>query len=94
MKPEDLYSIDLLTLSDIIQCYIKAENEEFDQKMQMLAWQTALLMNSTGNYKKSIKPQDLYTPMEQQHEPEPEENKEELQKELLEAFAGSNVVLT
>lgn len=94
MKPEELYSIDLLILSDIIQCYIKAENEAFDQKMQMLAWQTSLLMNSTGNYKRSIKPQDLYTPMEQVESEENEKSKEALQQELLEAFAGSNIVVS
>lgn len=32
----------------------KTEKEEF-----MLAWQTALLMNATGNYKRAITPEKL-----------------------------------
>lgn len=68
------------------------QEEDFDTKMQMVAWQTALLMNSTGNYKKKIKPVDLYTPLEEKKEQEQkheEKTKEELQQELLSAFAGS-----
>ena len=42
----------------MILSFIKAEEESFDLKMQMLSWQTALLMNSTGNFKKKIKPDD------------------------------------
>lgn len=64
----------------------------------MVAWQTALLMNSTGNFKKKIKPSDLYTPMAEAREEvkmntNKPENKKELQDDLLSAFAGSNIVI-
>lgn len=77
--------------------HMRAEQEAFDEKMQMMAWQTALLMNSTGNFKKKIKPTDLYTPLaeverEQKAEYKPEDKKA-LQEELLSAFAGSDIVI-
>ncbi|HBI7084841.1 TPA: hypothetical protein K8M77_000312 [Clostridium perfringens] len=76
--------------------HIRAEQEAIDSQMQMLAWQTALLMNSTGNFKKKIKPTDLYTPLaeidvKQKVEYKPEDKKA-LQEELLSAFAGSDIV--
>lgn len=40
--------------------YYKRFNLEVDNRMQQLAWQTALIMNSSGNYKKQIKPSQLY----------------------------------
>ena len=63
-------------------------------QMQMLAWQTSLLMNSTGNFKKKIKPSDLYNSMkevEEKKKPENTKTKEELQADLLKAFASSNL---
>lgn len=35
------------------------ESDKFEIQHRLLAWQTALLMNSTGNYKKQIKPEML-----------------------------------
>lgn len=97
LKPWELYDLDLSILGEMILANMKVEEESFDTKMQMVAWQTALLMNSSGNFKKKIKPEDLYTPLaeakkkEKQQEFNPEEKKR-LQDELLSAFAGSNVV--
>lgn len=89
--------MDLAVLGDWIKAHYRAEQEAFDEKMQMVAWQTALLMNSTGNFKKKIKPTDLYTPMAeidrgQRAEYKPEDKKA-LQDELLSAFAGSNIII-
>lgn len=83
----------------MILAQIKADEENLDEKMQIVAWQTALFMNSTGNYKKKIKPTDLYTPMAEVKEQEVEtevtgaEAKKKLQEELLSAFAGSDMVI-
>ena len=84
----------------MILSQVRKEEEEFDMKMQMLAWQTALLMNSTGNYKKRIKPTDLYAP--DNNEAKEQENisgedgvemkKKKLQEELLSTFADSDVI--
>lgn len=40
--------------------------ENFDLEMQRTAWFTSLLMNVSGNLKKRIKPDKLYTPLEKQ----------------------------
>lgn len=82
--------MDLTCLGEWILAVQKAELDELDNDMQKLAWQTALLMNSTGNFKKKIKPSDLYTPMaDVNSKPENKvEDKKKLQEELLEAFAG------
>ena len=37
----------------------KDEADKIEVQQQIVAWQTALLMNATGNYKKQIKPSDL-----------------------------------
>lgn len=84
-------------LWDIIQAHIRLEEEQFDYDMSLLAWQTSLLMNSTGNYKKKIKPDDLYTPMRSMEDESSnragkklaEEEVEQLRNELLEKFANS-----
>lgn len=80
----------------MVLAHTRAEEEAFDMQMIMLSWQTALLMNSTGNYKKKIKPEDLYIPLEKQREQEkvrakgidPEEKKK-LQDELMATFGLS-----
>lgn len=88
----------MVVLGDCIEANIRAEEEKIDIEMQMMAWQTALLMNSTGNYKKRIKPSDLYTPMAEARDEvkvnvNKPENKKQLQEDLLSAFAGSNIVI-
>lgn len=94
--------MDLSVLVDMIVAHSKCEEEEFDVQMNMLAWQTALLMNSTGNFKKKIKPKDLYIPLAEQKEQEkhkkqneefnPEE-RQKLQEELLQSFKDSQVII-
>lgn len=82
----------------MILAHKEAEEEMFDKEMIKLSWQTALLMNSTGNYKKKIKPEDLYVPLDVQIEKArtkaegfSQEKRQKLQNELLSAFAGSDI---
>ena len=75
---------------------MQVEEEKIDINMQMLAWQTALLMNSTGNYKRKIKPEDLYKSIDAMDHEEKEkqmtlEDKKKLQEELCEIFNINNV---
>lgn len=83
----------------MLQAQIRKDDEDFDIKMQMLAWQTALLMNSTGNYKKRIRPDDLYTTLAEVNEKETlvtkdsSEVKKALQEELLSTFTDSEGVI-
>ena len=70
---------------------MQVEEEQIDIKMQMLAWQTALLMNSTGNYKKKVKPEDLYKSIAEIEKEEKQksmtvEDKKKLEEELLTLF--------
>lgn len=92
--------MDLSVLGDLVLAQLRKDEESFDEKMQMLAWQTALLMNSTGNFKRKIKPDDLYKPLAEAKKKEkqdgnvnPEVEKKKLQEDLLSAFAGSDVVI-
>ena len=46
---------------DLANAQYRFEEERWDREYQRTAWQTALLMNATGNYgKKQIKPEMLY----------------------------------
>lgn len=83
--------MDLHILQDVIVAMYKVDKEDFETRMQMLAWQTALLMNSTGNYKKKIKAEDLYSVDvgERAGNDTADKTKTQLQEELLQTFAGS-----
>lgn len=89
--------MNLIILADMIRACGRAEEDSFNTKMQMLAWQTALLMNSTGNYKKKIKPTDLFNPEKHKgtveeadiSEEEKKALKKQKQEELLKTFACS-----
>ena len=50
----------------MVLAHTRAEEEAFDMQMILLSWQTSLLLNGTGNFKKKIKPTDLYTPLDNQ----------------------------
>lgn len=50
---------------DMVEAFAEEERRQDDVKNQRFAWQTAHLMNATGNYKKKIKPTDLYTPVDE-----------------------------
>lgn len=51
----------LIDFLDLANAQQRAEEEKWDREYQRTAWQTALLMNATGNYgKKQIKPEMLY----------------------------------
>ena len=100
IKPWELYELDLVILGEMIVACMRAEEEAFDMQMQITAWQSALLMNSTGNFKKKIKPEDLYTPLADFVEKEKKkqegfnpEDKQKLQEELLKSFGGSDVII-
>ncbi len=51
----------LIDFLDLANAQYRAEEEQWDREFQRTAWQTALLMNASGNYgKKQIKPEMLY----------------------------------
>ena len=74
LKPKEFYQLSLIEFADWSSYVIEYKNQEEAREMQRLAWQTSLLMNSTGNYKKTIQPTDLYK--------NPYDKKEEKEKEV------------
>lgn len=65
MKPDEFWSITPFEIIDMIEAFTFEEQRQDDMENQRFAWQTAHIMNSSGNYKKMIKPQDLYLPVEE-----------------------------
>ncbi|MFD9628679.1 phage tail assembly chaperone [Peribacillus muralis] len=59
LKPDEFWSITLAELVEMYEAVTSDEGEQFTAEHHLLAWQTALLMNATGNYKKQIKPDML-----------------------------------
>lgn len=81
----------------MVRAKIRIDEEGFDEKMQVLSWQTSILINAMGKSKKRYKPKDLYKPMSDGKEETvkgsykviSEQEKERLQRELLETFKDS-----
>lgn len=62
LLPDQFKSLEINDFVEMYVAYKNLENKEFDEKMTQLAWQTSLIMNSSGRYKKGLKPSDLYKP--------------------------------
>jgi hypothetical protein len=81
---------------DMLEALVEEERRQDDITNQRTAWQTAHIMNSSGNYRRAIQPSDLYKPMSEQTEEEPKQNiikrfeskeqKEEYLKNLMSKF--------
>lgn len=61
-------------LNDMAFAFIEEENRVNDIENQRVAWQTAYLMNASGNFKRRIKPEHLYKPLAEIEEPTPKQN--------------------
>lgn len=89
--------MDVEIFVDMVQAKIRIDEEQFDMKMQTLAWQTSILINAMGKSKKRFKPKDLYKPMSDGDDKNvqgdfnviSESDKEKLQQELLNTFRDS-----
>lgn len=87
-----MYELDLNILSMLLKAEIDKEVHEYDLEMRRLAWQTALLMNATGNFKTPVKPEKLYVSIieqekkQQKKKPEPTEDIQAKKEELLKTF--------
>jgi hypothetical protein len=64
LKPNELWELSACEFADMYFAYSEVLNEDFDINMQRTSWFTALLMNASGNFKKHIKPDKLYEPLE------------------------------
>lgn len=52
----------------MLEAHVEEEKRQDDVLSQRLAWQTAHLMNASGNFKKRISATDLYKPLAMQEE--------------------------
>jgi hypothetical protein len=80
LKPDELWTLSARELVDMYEANVDVVNEEFDTEMQRTSWFTALLMNASGNFKKRIKPEKLYTPLEKQNK----QSNKQFQKDYVE----------
>jgi hypothetical protein len=64
LKPDEFWNMTLNDLLDMTMGHLEQVKLTDDMEMQRLSWQTSLLMNATGNFKKKIKPTDLYKPLD------------------------------
>ena len=62
---ERMYDMDLFILYKLLKAEMDREAHTYDTDMLKLSWQTAFLMNATGNYKRDVKPENLYVPYEE-----------------------------
>lgn len=88
--------MDVCDFVDMIRAVIRVDNECLDEKMQILSWQTSILINAMGRSKKRYKPRDLYVPQSEGDDDSVgdfkyigEDEKEQLQSELMEIFKDS-----
>ncbi|PEJ48426.1 phage tail assembly chaperone [Bacillus wiedmannii] len=59
LKPDEFWKLTLSELLDMMRYHNEEESRKTEKEEFMLAWQTALLMNATGNYKRAITPEKL-----------------------------------
>jgi hypothetical protein len=85
LKPDVLWSLTYCELADMYEAHVDDSNDKFDTEMQRTSWFTSMLMNSTGNYKKQVKPEKLYVPLGNRASKKVEEVKSyiDTQRELL-----------
>ncbi|GAA0092897.1 hypothetical protein UT300009_29260 [Paraclostridium bifermentans] len=79
----------------MVESYVSHRNDVIDNKMQMLAWQTSILINCMGYMKKKVKPTDLYKSKDEQESNDRvkiigRNKKVELESELLSTFKMNN----
>ncbi len=70
LKPDEFWGLTYVEICDLLEAFVAEEERQDDIVNQRLSWQTALIMNSSGNLRKQVKPTDLYRPkyMEGQQE--------------------------
>lgn len=75
----------------MVEAHISYSNDYIDNKMQILSWQTSILINCMGTLKRKVKPQDLYKSPNDKDSCDGvnlvgEDKKVELENELLSVF--------
>ena len=78
-------------LVEMVEAHISYSNDYIDNKMQILSWQTSILVNCMGTLKRKVKPKDLYKSPSEEDSCNgvnliDEDKKVELENELLSIF--------
>lgn len=78
-------------LVEMVEAHISYSNDYIDNKMQILSWQTSILVNCMGTLKRKVKPKDLYKSPSEENSCDgvnliDEDKKVELENELLSIF--------
>lgn len=89
--PSQVEELSLIEISEMLRGVMDWIEMETDRLMQVTAWQTSLLMTASGNYKRGVKPDKLYEPLEKRKKKETQKksNRESIAKqrsELKELF--------
>lgn len=82
-------------LVEMVEAHVSYSNDSIDNKMQMLSWQTSIIINCMGTLKRKVKSKDLYkSPNESDSNDRinvvGKEKKSELENELLSTFKINN----
>lgn len=59
LKPDEFWKLSFSELVEMMRYHNEEEARRTEKEEFMTAWQTALLMNATGNYKRAITPEKL-----------------------------------
>ncbi len=75
----------------MVEAHVSYSNDYTDNKMQILSWQTSILVNCMGTLKRKVKPKDLYKSPSEEDSCDGvnlvgEDKKIELENELLSIF--------
>jgi hypothetical protein len=75
LKPDEFWEMSVCEFGEMLEAFVEEEKRQDDMRNQRTAWQTALIMTSSGNYKRPIQPTDLYKPIAYiASEEEPQQN--------------------
>lgn len=80
LKPDELWSMSVKDYYDMFEAHVEQQRLQDDIENQRVSWQTAHIMNSSGAYKKKLKPTDLYIPLAEQKEESTKPNKDVIKK--------------
>jgi hypothetical protein len=59
--PDTLFSLTPTEFGDLLDAYLTTQAVQDDRNLEVMAWQTSLLMSATGNYgKKGVEAKKLY----------------------------------
>jgi hypothetical protein len=87
LKPDEFWNLTYAELNEMLEYYLEEEKLVIEREQYLVAWQTALLMNATGNYKRTITPEKLLGKNKNKSPEVKEIDREEKEKKLQELMS-------